>query len=162
MGALDLYLEAGYTQYLWGNFTATGQGGLTARHARALRYRYLLGTNGDAGLIPLTSPYGPGALWFRLLAGQELGLLGLRLGTDILLLGKNTAANLIVTPYDQTVPNAPWEFFGQFGLDLRWRSGDFDLSVEPRPATGMAPGGSRAASPWHTISESATKIEGIK
>ncbi|MGO8693738.1 MAG: hypothetical protein ACLQMF_08725 [Rectinemataceae bacterium] len=162
-GAADLYFEAGYTQYLWGNFSAAGQGGINdADPLERCIYRYMLDSNGIAALIPLTSPYGPGALWFRLLAGQELGLSGLRIGTDILLLGKNTEANLIVTPYDQTVQNAPWEFFGQFGLNLRWQSGAFDLSVEPSACE-------RDGTWWFESSfalayhfKSATKIEGIK
>ncbi|MDA8424833.1 MAG: hypothetical protein M0Z80_01740 [Treponema sp.] len=132
LGALDLYLEAGYTHYLWGNFTTAGQGDLAGDDPLArCQYRYLLADSGSAGLIPLTSPYGPGALWFRLDEGQSFGVSGLRLGTDILLLGKNVAANLIDTPYDTTDSGAPWEFYGQFGLNLRLRRGVFDFTVEP-------------------------------
>ncbi|HUW40080.1 MAG TPA: hypothetical protein VMV90_03650 [Rectinemataceae bacterium] len=132
LGALDLYVEAGYTDTLWGNFTDTGQGGLQGDDTLArAQYRYLLSDNGEAGLIPLTSPYGPGALWCRLDASQELGDTGLAAGPRLLLLGKNVAANLIDTPYDTSDANAPWEFYGQLGLALKWRSGAFDFSAAP-------------------------------
>ncbi len=129
---LAVDLEAGYTHYLWGNFSIDGQGGLPDVDPLArCQYRFLLNNLGQAALIPLTSPYGPGSLWFLVSGGQELGSTGLRLGTDILLLGKDTEANLIMTPYDTSVQNAPWEFFGQFGLNLRYRRGDFDATVAP-------------------------------
>ncbi|MDA8426831.1 MAG: hypothetical protein M0Z80_11915, partial [Treponema sp.] len=132
IGAADLYFETGYTHYLWGNFSAAGQGGISeVDPLERCIYRYMLDANGLSALIPLTSPYGPGALWFRLLAGQTIGASGMRIGSDILLLGKNTEANLVTTPYDLAVQNAPWEFFGQFGLNLRYEAGPFEVSIEP-------------------------------
>ena len=55
-------LLAGYTHYLWGAFDDTD--GL----ARAI---WRLEADGPRESMPLTSPYGPGALWFRARAGGE-------------------------------------------------------------------------------------------
>jgi hypothetical protein len=60
---IDLGIEAGYTHYLWGNFAldATGSDSL----ARAIdRYRM----DGGTVMLPLSSPYGPGATWIGLSA----------------------------------------------------------------------------------------------
>ncbi|MFZ4617747.1 MAG: hypothetical protein ACOYM2_16320, partial [Rectinemataceae bacterium] len=65
--ALSGIVEGGYTHYLWGNFDADqnqsgnwyGNGEFLAR--MIARYEY----DGGGVLLPLTSPYGPGALWAR-------------------------------------------------------------------------------------------------
>jgi hypothetical protein len=61
---LSLTLEAGITHYLWGNFHAydyaLDKGNYLAR--AVYRYRSQRGVH----LLPLTSPYGPGARWLDL------------------------------------------------------------------------------------------------
>jgi hypothetical protein len=51
-GDLALHVEGGHTHYLWGNFQTP--------EARA---EYVLVQNDQADVVPLTSPYGPGATW---------------------------------------------------------------------------------------------------
>ncbi len=129
-GAFGLYSEVGYTHYLWGNFSAGGQ--VMIRYDDPLaRAIYRLDLDNGAGLIPLTSPYGPGALWLLFSCGIDLGSSGLALGTELLVLGKNTEANLIGTPYDKTVGSAPWEMFASLKLPVRYRHRSFDLGLAP-------------------------------
>jgi hypothetical protein len=61
-----LHAEAGYTHYLWGNFEDE-QGSTSARAA----YNYVL--DGGSAVLPLTSPYGPGATWVEL-SGRLSGI----------------------------------------------------------------------------------------
>ncbi|HET7838611.1 MAG TPA: hypothetical protein VFL04_02540, partial [Rectinemataceae bacterium] len=129
-GEFGLYTELGYTHYLWGSFSAHGQIGIKYDDPLA-RAIYRLDLDNGAGLIPLTSPYGPGALWFLASGGLELGGSGLRLGTELLVLGKNTEANLIATPYDKTIQDAPWELFASLKLPVRYRTGSIDLTASP-------------------------------
>jgi hypothetical protein len=126
----DAYFEAGYTHYLWGNFSANKQGDITDVDplARAI-YRLRLNTGGV--LIPLTSPYGPGARWLRLEGGYRLGLTGPRLGAELLLLGKNSEANLVSTLYDQSAKDGAEFFFGSLTLPISWKLGAFELEVAP-------------------------------
>jgi hypothetical protein len=51
-GDLTLHAEGGHTHYLWGNFQTP-----------AARAQYVLVQNDQADVLPLTSPYGPGATW---------------------------------------------------------------------------------------------------
>lgn len=129
-GAIDAYCEAGYTHYLWGNFSAYKQGSITDVDplARAI-YRFRL--NAGGALLPLTSPYGPGALWFRLEGGWRPGAAGPRFGAELLLLGKNSEANLVDTLYDQSAKDGDMFFFGSLTLPVSWRLGAFELSVAP-------------------------------
>jgi hypothetical protein len=53
---LRLYAEAGYTHYLWGNFDDES-------HAVLARAIYRLYLDDGTRTMPLTSPYGPGAIW---------------------------------------------------------------------------------------------------
>jgi len=129
-GAVDAYLEAGYTHYLWGNFSAYRQGDITDVDplARAI-YRFRL--NAGGALLPLTSPYGPGALWLRLEGGTRLGASGPRVGAELLLLGKNREANLVDTLYDQSAKDGSTLFFGSLTVPVSWRVGAFELSAAP-------------------------------
>ena len=63
---LELYLEGGYTHYLWGNFGISSSGSDSL--ARAIDRYYLDGGN---VILPLTSPYGPGATWVELAASLQ-------------------------------------------------------------------------------------------
>jgi len=129
-GALEAYLEAGYTHYLWGNFSAHTQGSIDdiAPLARAV-YRFRLNSGG--ALLPLTSPYGPGALWARLEGGWRFASSSCRVGAELLLLGKNAEANLISTPYDTSAKDGDILFFGSLAVPLSWVAGPFELSLAP-------------------------------
>ena len=61
---LGLRVEVGYTHYLWGNFGPDPDGNPDTL-ARAIDRYYLDGGN---AILPLTSPYGPGATWVELTA----------------------------------------------------------------------------------------------
>jgi hypothetical protein len=130
-GDLDAYFEAGYTHYLWGNFSAYQQSSITDVDplARAI-YRFRMNSGG--ALLPLTSPYGPGALWLRLEGGcRPWAEAGPRIGAELLLLSKNEEANLIDTPYDQSVKDGHRFFFGSLTLPVSWTRGAFELSIAP-------------------------------
>jgi hypothetical protein len=94
-------IEGGYTHYLWGNFDADqnqsgnwyGNGEFLAR--MIARYEY----DGGGVLLPLTSPYGPGALWARGLARVVLPVRDLNLEVRALFLSKNKSTNLVSTAY---------------------------------------------------------------
>jgi hypothetical protein len=61
--SIDFNCEAGYTHYLWGNFALDSSGADPL--ARAIdRYRM----DGGVVILPLTSPFGPGATWVDLTA----------------------------------------------------------------------------------------------
>jgi hypothetical protein len=95
----DFLLEAGYTHFLWGNFGYDGEpgdgvpwGGVYM--ARAI-YRYSPNNNGV--LLPLTSPYGPGAVWGRLVSLLRFSAVpSFTVSADMLLLSKARDANLVM------------------------------------------------------------------
>ena len=90
--------EAGYTHYLWGNFAYTDdpKEWYGVHLARAI-YRYNPGKY--AVLLPLTSPYGPGALWFKLKSNHLFSNVNLNIGSELLFLAKKNGVNLVDTPY---------------------------------------------------------------
>jgi hypothetical protein len=104
----EIYLEYGYTHYLWGNYawSASGSNAL----AKAI-YRMLI-DNGNI-ILPLTSPYGPGATWVEVSAAfrgswwidAKLSVRYLARMTD----GSGSAVNLVTTPYSSSsvIENAP-------------------------------------------------------
>jgi hypothetical protein len=96
---ITAYVETGKTHYLWGNFSDTDT------LSRAI-YRIALDTG--TRVLPLTSPYGPGAFWVE--ADVELAdILGYgSIGLDFGYLSKNPLADLTNTAYEasETVKNA--------------------------------------------------------
>lgn len=125
-------LEGGYTHYLWGSFdeTAVRHGLSSGTLARAV---YRLRLDDEAQGIPLTSPYGPGALWLR--AGLNLPKLrpDLSLEAGALLLSKNTAADLLNTPYatSETVANARRMIYGELSVSARYTWKSFAFTCAP-------------------------------
>jgi hypothetical protein len=98
---MDFHLEGGYTHYLWGNFHYDDPpfdrpGQREARLARAI-FRY--GPNHKAVLLPLTSPYGPGAVWGKFSASLDFPERRVKAGGELLLLTKNRDVNLVDTIY---------------------------------------------------------------
>jgi hypothetical protein len=105
--AFDAYLEGGYTHYLWGNF----DGSVTMGQDRCFLAKMIARYKTDSGevLLPLTSPYGPGALWTELRIDAKPKGSPFGLGVDLLLLSKNTKADLVTTEFtsDDTIATAP-------------------------------------------------------
>jgi hypothetical protein len=89
---LDLYGEAGYTHYLWGNFD-------DENHAVLARAIYRLFLDHGTRTMPLTSPYGPGAVWL-FLEGALRGSRGLYSGLSAELVFRNPEVDLIHTVYE--------------------------------------------------------------
>jgi len=123
-------MEVGYTHYLWGNFRYNDKpeswcGVMMARNI----YRYV--PNSRAVLLPLTSPYGPGTLWTKFTGRFTFTEINLQAGFDLLLLFKNSEANLITTPYDE---NKSLNSYDQWFLTLDipvsyiWRNFEFIIS----------------------------------
>ncbi|GHV25488.1 hypothetical protein FACS189498_3750 [Spirochaetia bacterium] len=128
---MEFLLEGGYTHYLWGNFAygddvAWGNVPL----ARAI-YRYA--PNNDAVLLPLTSPYGPGAVWGRLVTVLDIPRLRANIKADLLLLSKTRAVNLVDTPYtgDSSLEFGPQAFYASLDLPCSYTLGNFEFSLSP-------------------------------
>jgi hypothetical protein len=121
---LEVLLEGGYTHYLWGSF-----------HEEFALSRAIYRQDTDAGSksMPLTSPYGPGAVWgvWQMSSRWESGL---ELSGEYLLRVENTRANLYDTPYraSSRLADAPRRVLHRVGLTGAWRSArGFGAYVEP-------------------------------
>ncbi|MDR2184111.1 MAG: hypothetical protein LBO80_00370 [Treponema sp.] len=126
----EFLFEAGYTHYLWGNFAyETDDEWGSAPLARGV-YRYSPSKEGV--ILPLTSPYGPGVIWGRLVSAFTLPRYNLKIGADLLLLTKNEAVNLIDTWYTSDDPTHRSRRIWYLSLDLpctyTWKRLDFYLS----------------------------------
>jgi hypothetical protein len=135
VGGLELYGELGYTHYLWGNFDDESRAIL----ARAI-YRLFL----DHGtrLMPLTSPYGPGAIWTNLEAAMRWRG-GLRTGLFAELVFLNPDVDLVHTPYQKDPAlNALAHKTGtlKLGLEARFRPWKW-LELYTRPMLSTSSGG---------------------
>lgn len=129
-------LEFGFTHYLWGSYdeVATGHdfatGSSSGTLARAI-YRFRL--DWGAAALPLTSPYGPGALWLR--GGYSFKNLipGMDLHAEGLVLSKNTLANLITTDYtaDSTVENGARNLYTEISLGLSYEFAGIQFLLQP-------------------------------
>ena len=137
-----VYLEAGSTHWLWGNYDGSqawptiGDVNYFARFIYRFP-RYL----GGSILLPLTSPYGPGVAWIQshgeliIPIGSENDMhpLSFGVGYRFLFLDMNTDANLIKTQVynNSTTPAAPhWQSFF-ISLPLRLSAGLFSLDIAP-------------------------------
>jgi hypothetical protein len=139
-GRLELYGEAGYTHYLWGNFDDESQ----ARLARAI-YRLML--DDDTQLMPLTSPYGPGALWLNLEAGWRWRG-GPYTALSVELLFRNPDVDLATTLYQKDPSlNALANKSGTLKLGLEGRFAPWPwLELFTRPVLAIEPEG-----PWMEV-----------
>ncbi len=128
-GPLSTYLEMGYTGTIWGNFSGVGNSPGDVDPLAREQYRLMM--DSGAALIPLTSPYGPGATWLS--AKASIAIIGttLKVGTNILVLSKNTIANLIDTPYDSTADDGPRELFISAAFPISYRIGPFEFYTAP-------------------------------
>jgi hypothetical protein len=132
--ALELYGELGYTHYLWGNFDDESRAIL----ARAI---YRLSLDHGTRLMPLTSPYGPGAIWTNLEAAWRWRG-GLRTGLSAELVFLNPDVDLVHTPYlKDPALNALVRKTGtlKLGLEARFRPWKWlELYTRPMLSTGSA------------------------
>ncbi len=118
------FAEVGYTHYLWGNY----------RDDVALsKAIYRLNVDDGNKTLPLTSPYGPGVIWFA--SSATLGVSdALRFTLDYELLSVNTEANLFTTPYteDDAVKNADRDILQRATFEAAWRPLDrLELALIP-------------------------------
>ena len=115
------YAEGGYTHYLWGNFDDESGAVL----ARAI-YRWHL----DKGsrVLPLTSPYGPGAIWLLAEAGLE-DLKGFSAAVQAELLFADPNVNLVDTPYPTGPEHPDWPPDPNLG-QLANKTGSLALGAE--------------------------------
>ncbi|HWP69326.1 MAG TPA: hypothetical protein VN437_08485, partial [Rectinemataceae bacterium] len=134
LGPLKIKAEAGYTHWLWGNYDGSEIWPNDQNPFLRFQYRYLSDSGGL--LLPLSSPYGPGAIWASLSGSLQLNGLGLELGMDFLYLSKNDEANLIDTQVldNTTTAGAHRTQFISFALPLRWRAGFWEFSIKPELA----------------------------
>jgi hypothetical protein len=121
---LILYGENGYTHYLWGNFDDD------VALARAI---YRLALDQGTRILPLTSPFGPGAIWFL----GDIALedwRGFSSSFFFELVFKNPMASLVTTSYEksETIKNAPKEGTLSLGFDLCYHGLSF-LDIYARP-----------------------------
>lgn len=131
-GAFSTYAEAGYTHYLWGNYDGTQNP--PGEINPFLRFIYRHPVDGGSVLLPLTSPYGPGALWLESSGEWLWASSGLGIGYQFLLLSKNSAANLIDTPYygDLTaIETAHKTLFASIATPVGWHSDIYDFYIAP-------------------------------
>lgn len=129
MGAV---LEGGYTHYLWGSFDENETSGDPSSGTLA-RAVYRLRVNSEAQALPLTSPYGPGALWLR--GSFDLPNLtpDMSLNLGVLVLSKNTEADLLNTPFenDPAVANAPRILYIEASASARYIYKAFTFALSP-------------------------------
>jgi len=130
--ALKARFETGWTHYLYGNYDGSwiDPEGYVIPLMR-LQYRFL--SDSGALLLPLTSPYGPGAFWVEASGSLGIGTTGLTAGFDFLYLAKNPAANLIDTLiYDNvTTEDTPYIHFASLSLPLSYTWRNWLLSASP-------------------------------
>mgnify|MGYP001439732156 CR=1 FL=1 len=126
------FAESGFAHFLWGNYDGTQNRPEDVNPLLRFIYRYVV--DGGAVLMPLSSPYGPGAVWARASVDWSPPGSGLDLGVEVLYLSKNSAANLIDTPYYtglEETAGAPRVDYLSVALPFRWRRDALVLSAQP-------------------------------
>jgi len=124
-------LEGGYTHYLWGNFAYNDKpdSWLGVYLARAI-YRFT--PNKYAVLLPLTSPYGPGALWAKFLGRFLIPEINMQAAIEILLLFKNSRVNLVYTEYEENNSlNSFDQWFLTIDFPVTYNIRSFQFLVSP-------------------------------
>ncbi|HCO49621.1 MAG TPA: hypothetical protein DIT55_09470 [Spirochaetaceae bacterium] len=128
LGAVFAYTEAGYTHWLWGNYDGKSNPPYDQNPFMRFTFRYPL--DSGSALLPLTSPFGPGALWWLLRGDMEIGGSGFKLGTEALILYKHSKADLVHTNYFGDEPTGQ-TFFASFSVPVKYSIGAFILLVSP-------------------------------
>jgi hypothetical protein len=128
----DLYcaFEAGYAHYLWGNFDGYATAGWDPNPlARAI---YRMKSDYGALLLPLTSPYGPGALWLKLVLERGVPEIRAAVGLKVESLWKQPGADLIRTPFaaDPSLEEMPFALFS-LGLSVAADWKPFEIRLTP-------------------------------
>jgi hypothetical protein len=130
--AVDFLLEGGYTHYLWGNYAFDDADDVVWGEAPLARAIYRYAPNGRAILLPLTSPYGPGTIWGRLVSALEFSPWNLKVTADLLILSTIDGVNLVDTLYteDDSVENGRRVFYVSLDLPCvyAWKYMEFLLS----------------------------------
>jgi hypothetical protein len=152
---MNLHLEGGYTHYLWGNFHYDDPPFDDPAKPKLLLpkaiYRYA--PNHSAVVYPLTSPYGPGAVWAAFAAEFTFPERSLRAGLDFLFLTKNSEVNLVDTVYsiDDATKDIPRVYNCALSLPAVYTWRWFDFSFAPGFRLLAGPGGVKDASFEFTV-----------
>jgi len=128
-GGFGLYAEVGYTQRLWGNYDGTHNMPYDQNPFMRFIARYLV--DGGSILLPLTSPYGPGALWLSASGEFPLGVPGLSGGFELLLLRRDRETDLVSTDFYGPEADKGQLYFASLSLPLRYKLGYLELSAKP-------------------------------
>lgn len=136
--SLEVYLEGGYTHWLWGNYDGTQAHPNDVNYFLRFIYRYPRYLGGSI-LLPLTSPYGPGVVWVQShgtfnIEGKLLNQSAhLALGYRFLFLDMNSEANLIDTEvYDNTTTEeAARSYAVRVSLPISLTYGSIFSTIEP-------------------------------
>jgi len=136
--SLEVYLEGGYTHWLWGNYDGHQAHPNDANYFLRFIYRYKRYLGGSI-LLPLTSPYGPGVVWVQShgtfnIEGKLLNQSAhLALGYRFLFLDMNSEANLIDTEvYDNaTTEEAARSYAIRVSLPVSLTYGSIFSTIEP-------------------------------
>ncbi|GAB1481406.1 hypothetical protein MASR2M78_02210 [Treponema sp.] len=128
---LSLLSEFGYTHYLWGNFGYSPAELIGVDPLERMIYRYT--ADHGAVLLPLTSPYGPGAMWASFSALCRDRERKLRYGFSFLALSRNKSANLVTTLYtgDSAVKNADRSYTFAFDFPVSWDTKSIKVFTSP-------------------------------
>jgi hypothetical protein len=131
-GTWSLYLEAGKTHWLWGNYDGTADRPYAVNPLARFTYRFAQ-YSGGALLLPLSSPYGPGVLWARGRGEIRPGEGRFSLGLEALGLSVNAEANLVDTPVigNTTTESAPRVNALVLQAPLRFSQGRWVLEAVP-------------------------------
>lgn len=138
--------ELGYTHYLFGNFDAvTNLGAGNGWEDPNYLAKHVARYNTDQGglLLPFSSPYGPGALWFRHEASMQLGA-STSLGLEAFVLSKTVGVSIVGTPYarDDSLQHAPRRTVVLIGASFEheYAFGGITGGVRVAPAVSLSDG----------------------
>ena len=130
-GFMSVRAEAGYTHYLWGNYDGAATMQLDINPLSRAIFRYL--RDGGSVLMPLTSPYGPGAAWVTAGLDYKAQASWFKLGFKSTFLLKNSLASLVGTTYQDSsiIADAPQIFFASIRPDVEVKKGSFSVLFAP-------------------------------
>jgi len=115
----SLAAEVGSTHYLWGNFHEYDINRTGGNYLSRAIYRYK--RDADYVLLPLTSPYGPGVIWFHSRARLDLFPF-LDLDLQVRMRWRNPLADMVTTEYtaDEAIASAALVDDHRFSLKGEW------------------------------------------
>ncbi len=125
-------LEFGKTHYLWGNFYGNLDSEKDGDHYFEKSVYRVFMDNGNR-ILPLTSPYGPGAFWGEVSAGIY-NYNDFNYVLKLFFLSKNTEADCVTTPFiaDDDVENGVVDLISNISLMAKYAPHEsFEFFMEP-------------------------------